>query len=147
MAITAGRRKWLAERLRQVAAEEGSKGIESVATDFRQKAQALEAGLDPGTRAKERGRTQFRPPRRGTPLEWGQSPAGVCNTSYLRFGIPGRNNCGATMNIPPERRKWLAERMRQIAAEEEAVGAKAVAEDFRRRARDVEAGNDPLNEG
>lgn len=43
------------------------------------------------------------------------------------------------MNISAERRKWLAERLRKIADEEEARGAKEVAADFRRSARDVAA--------
>jgi hypothetical protein len=44
------------------------------------------------------------------------------------------------MNILPERRKWLADRLRQVAAEEEAAGAKETAAEFLRRAREVESG-------
>jgi len=44
------------------------------------------------------------------------------------------------MKISLERRKWLADRLRKVAAEEEAAGAKEVAADFLRRADEVEAG-------
>ncbi len=51
------------------------------------------------------------------------------------------------MNIPAERRKWLADRLRKIAAEEEAAGAKDIAAGFRQRTREVEFGaNVPGNE-
>lgn len=38
------------------------------------------------------------------------------------------------------RRDLLVKRLRQVAAEEEAAGAAAVAADFRRRADEIEAG-------
>ena len=42
-----------------------------------------------------------------------------------------------------KRRVQLVERLRRVAAEEEARGVKAVAADFRRRADAIEAGRDP----
>ena len=43
------------------------------------------------------------------------------------------------MNILADRRKWLADRLRKVAAEEEAAGAKDIAADTLRRAREIEA--------
>ena len=42
-----------------------------------------------------------------------------------------------------KRRVQLVERLRRVAAEEEATGADTVAADFRRRADAIEAGRDP----
>jgi hypothetical protein len=50
------------------------------------------------------------------------------------------------MGVSVGRRKLIADRLRKIAAEEEALGAKEVAADFRRRARELEAGRTLANE-
>jgi hypothetical protein len=47
---------------------------------------------------------------------------------------------GGNMGISLGRRQWLVNRLRRVAAEEEAAGAKEVAADFLRRAQEVEAG-------
>jgi hypothetical protein len=45
MKIPSERRKWLADRLRKVATEEAAAGAMSVAAEFRQRAQEVEAGI------------------------------------------------------------------------------------------------------
>ena len=44
------------------------------------------------------------------------------------------------MGASPERRKWLADRLRQVAADEEAAGASAIAAEFLRQAQLLEDG-------
>jgi hypothetical protein len=50
------------------------------------------------------------------------------------------------MKLPAERRKWLVDRLRKVAAEEEAAGAKEIAAEFLKRAREVEGHIEPDDE-
>jgi hypothetical protein len=55
MTISLPRRRWLADRLRELAAEEEARGFNSVAAEFRMRARKLEVGLDPTTAPKRHG--------------------------------------------------------------------------------------------
>lgn len=50
------RRKWLAQRLYKLAAEQQRAGAEELAAEFRQRAEMLEAGIDSAVEPKRRGR-------------------------------------------------------------------------------------------
>lgn len=48
----------------------------------------------------------------------------------------------ARMKFPLEGRKWLADRLRKIAADDEAIGTIETAAQFRRLAKESETGRD-----